>query len=374
MGFLQKLFAKKEETTKSYGEFWDWFQKHEKAFHKVIKQRDHPAKNFFEKLSPRLNDLKDGFFYLTGMLNEKTAELVFTPDGIVRNIVFVEELVSAAPEMEGWKFTALKPAVDIRNLGVKMEGLTFNNENMSFYSTGQVDFPDEIDITIVHSDLTEENRSNITRGVCIFLDNFLGELNFVTTIDNISVLGTGEAAKELIPIEKLKDFLIWRQKEFVGKYEGVRRNTEKDNHSILEAQLKNGNALIAVINTDLLEWDHKSSHPWILDVGIQYDGKGNNGMPDKNTHQILDEIEKDILRELKDFDGYLNIGRQTADSNREIYFACRDFRKPSKVLHAIQQKYAGRQAITFDIYKDKYWQSFARFMNDGNREIENESF
>ena len=35
--------------------------------------------------------------------------------------------------------------------------------------------------------------------------------------------------KELIPIEKLKDFLIWRQKEFIEKYEGTRRNTIDDN-------------------------------------------------------------------------------------------------------------------------------------------------
>jgi hypothetical protein len=60
-------------------------------------------------------------------------------------------------------------------------------------------------------------------------------------------------------------------------------------------------------------------------------------------------------------DGYLSIGRQTADSVREIYFACKDFRKPSKVMHNIQMKYADQIEISFDLYKDKYWMSFNRF-------------
>ena len=34
----------------------------------------------------------------------------------------------------------------------------------------------------------------------IFLDNYIGELNSVTTIDNIVVIGTNDAKKELIPI------------------------------------------------------------------------------------------------------------------------------------------------------------------------------
>ena len=44
------------------------------------------------------------------------------------------------------------------------------------------------------------------------------------------------------------------------------------------------------------------------------------------------KLRAKIVEELKDFEGYLNIGRQTADSVREIYFACKEFRKPSKVF------------------------------------------
>ena len=363
MSFLKKLFGKTDEPIKSYEDFWIWFEKNEKIFFNAVKQHRNIEKDFFDKLSLKLNELKDGFFYLTGMYNDNTVELVLTADGAVKNIVFVEELVNSAPKIEGWKFTALKPALDSKDVGIEMAGYKFNTEKLSFYSNEHAEYPDEIDITVVHKDLNEENKKTITSGTFIFLDNYLGELDFVTTIDNLKVIAKEEAQKELISVDKLKAYLTWRQKEFIEKYEGVRRNTENDNYSILEAKLKSGNALIATINTGLLNWDSKASHPWILKVEIKYNGKNNNGMPDTETYKLLDDIESKIAEELKDFEGYLNIGRQTADSVREIYFACKEFRKPSKVLHKIQNDYSNKVEISYDIYIDKYWQSFNRFNN-----------
>lgn len=363
MSFLKSIFKTKDEPIKSYADFWNWFEKNEKDFFNVVKNRKDIEKGFFNKLSAKLGELKDGYYYLTGMYNDDTVELVLTADGSTKNIVFVEELVAAAPEIGGWKFTALKPALDIKDVSIEMGGYKFNSDNLTFYSNELPNYPDEIDVTIVHNDLTEENKKQILNGAYIFLDNYLGELDFLNNIDNLTAVGRSEAQKELVPIEKLKDFLTWRQKEFNEKYEGVRYDTENDTHSILEAELESGNKLIAVINTDLLNWDSKASHPWVAVLTLKYDGSNNNGMPNDKDYKLLDTIEEEIMQELKDVDGYLNIGRQTAKCERDIYFACKDFRKPSKVFYAVQQKYSDSFEIEYDIYKDKYWQSFERFNN-----------
>ncbi len=84
-------------------------------------------------------------------------------------------------------------------------------------------------------------------------------------------------------------------------------------------------------------------------------------MPDDKDYEKLNELEDTIMKELADKDGYLNIGRQTAKNEREIYFACKDFRKPSKLLYKVQKQFEKNFAITFDICKDKYWRSFERF-------------
>jgi hypothetical protein len=70
------------------------------------------------------------------------------------------------------------------------------------------------------------------------------------------------------------------------------------------------------------------------------------------------------MLEIKDFDGYLTIGSQVVDNSSEFYFACNDFRKPSKVLHELTKKYSGKLDVTYDIYKDKYWQSYEWFRSN----------
>jgi len=361
MSFLKSLFKTKTEPIKSYADFWAWFQKNEKEFFKVVKIHKDLEKGFFDKLSAKLDELKDGYFYVTGMYDDDTVELILTADGNTRNILFVEELVEAAPEIAGWKFTALKPPLDLKDVRIELGGHKFNSENLSFYANELADYPDEIDIDIVHNDWTEENKNQISNGTYIFLDNYLGELDFLNNVDDLIIIGKKNAKKELVPIEKLKDFLIWRQKEFIEKYEAVRYDTQNDNYSILEAELESGKALIAVINTEILNWDSKASHPWIAVLTIKYDGSENNGMPNEDDYELLNKIEEDIMLELKDIEGYLNIGRQTANGERDIYFAGKDFRKPSKVFFTTQRNYSNRFEIEYDIYKDKYWQSFERF-------------
>ena len=361
MSFLKNIFGKKDEPIKSYSDFWTWFQKNEKDFFNVVKSRQNIEKGFFDKLSPKLAELKDGYYYVTGMYDDNTVELVLTADGTIKNIVFIEELVEAAPKIEGWKFTALKPSLKIDDVTLKMGGIEFSSENLFFYSNELPNYPDEIDVCIIHNDITDDNRQQIINGTYIFLDNYLGELDFVNNIDNLQVITKSEAKKELVPIDKLKDFLIWRQKEFVEKYEGVRYDTENDEYSIMEAELESGNMLLAVINTNLLEWDRRASHPWLAVMTLKYDGSKNNGMPNNSDYELLGSIEDEIMLSLKDKDGNLNIGRQTANNERDIYFACKDFRRASKVFYETQKKYGDKFEIEYDIYKDKYWQTFERF-------------
>eukprot|EP01133_Synstelium_polycarpum_P012528 gene12528-14707_t len=362
MNFLKNILGSKQQALKSNENFWSWFRTRERVFFNVVKSHQNIEQDFFDELGPKLNELKEGYFYLTGMMNDDTAELVITADGNIKNIVFAEELVAQAPVLNGWKFTALKEALNIEDVNIRMGEYEFNRKNLQFYANDLENYPDEIDITVLYDELTKENENDISIGVYIFLENYLGELNAATIIDRLTIIRKDQAKKELIPIEKLKSFLIWREKEFIEKYEDIRSNADHDAYSMLEAQLENGNPLLAIINTELLGWDSKASHPWILNYTIKFDGENTNGMPDQHTYKLLDNIEDELVSHLKDVEGYLNIGRETANGNREIYFACKEFRKPSKVAWKIQEKYSDQLEISYEIFKDKYWQSFKHFL------------
>ena len=363
MSFLKNPFAKSDEPINSYQDFWNWFAIHERKFFNSVKQSDAVEGKFFRPLSQKLEQLKEGFFYVTGMAEDDTAELIVTADGIIKNFVFVEELVTAAPKLKGWLFTALKPALDLTNTQINLAGYEFHESNLHFFANELLDYPDEVDLVVVYDDFKKEDEENITIGVQLFLDNYLGELNFATSIDNLAIGGKEGIDKEVISIGKLKEFLLWREKEFVEKYEGLRRHTEDDNYAALEAESENGEPLVAIVNSDLLKWEAKASHPWLLVVEFKYDGRDTNGMPDEATYQLFEEIENEIGAELKDSNGYLKVATETAQSTRKIYFACKDFRHPSKILHEVCMKHAGNAEMDYDIFKDKYWQSLERFVH-----------
>lgn len=362
MSFLKSIFGKKEIKTTSYEEFWNWFQQNATNFHKIVKEGKNIEDGFFTPLSNKLNDLKKGaFWYLAGMLDEETVELILTADGNLLHIAFVEDLVAAAPNIPNWKITCLKqPSKNI--MGIKMNNFTFDETTLSFYDTTHKYMPDLIDITIVFKDYNEDDKVAITNGIYLLLDNYLGELNAVTSIDRLQILKPEDAEKETIPLKKLKDFLIWREKEFIEKYKGFRHDTENDMYSALNGELENGLPTFAIMNTSILEWDSKASHPWIAIMIFKFNGEENNGMPDSKDYELLNTIEDEITALLKDSDGYINIGRETADSVREIYFACHDFRKPSRVFNDIKKKYESKFTVDFEIYKDKYWQTFNKYI------------
>jgi len=361
MGFLNKIFGTKEATIGSNDEFWRWFSNNTKRFYIVVKTQGNIEKEFFSRLSPKLAELREGYFYLTGMLDENTVELILTADGTVKNFVFIEEIVACAPDIPGWKFTAHKPETKDSAASIKMGGYRFSTDPLSFYAEERADHPDEIEIVITHDDLNNENRETIANGIFIFLDTYLGELKFATSIDNLLIIQKSEATQELIPVEKLKAFLNWREKEFVEKYDSAIVKTQEEEFSLMEGHKKNGKPILAAIDMGLLKWENKASHPWMLKMEVFFDGSQNDGLPDTETFKALNSIEDELLLALKDHKGYLYPGRETSEDVRSIYIACNEFRNCSKIADQIKQKYKHTFDITYEIYKDKYWQSLAHY-------------
>lgn len=364
MSFLKKLLGSKDKTVITDNtSFWNWFLLQEQSFHQIVKGRNsnNIDGNFLNKLMSKLQLLNDQFYCVTGMYDENTVELILTAEGDIKTFVFVEELIAAAPAIAGWKFTALKPAIGLDEMRIKMDGYEFDQHKIQFFSNIQPEYPDEIEITLVHSDFNETDEQILSNGTLIYLDNVLGELNTATLIDSVQVSGTCPPDKEMIPMEKLESFLLWREKEFVEKNKGRRYNTENDSYSAMEGKDAKGQLLIAIINRNLLEWDAKASHPWMMVIEIEYIAV-KNGMPDSHTYSIMTQFEEELMPLLPDSEGYLNLGRQTYNRKRTIYFACHEFRHASKKAAALIKEYKGRLlSISYDIYKDKYWKTMNNF-------------
>ncbi|QHJ06318.1 DUF695 domain-containing protein [Hymenobacter busanensis] len=344
-----------------YQEFWNWFAENANRFHTIVKDQRNIEQEFFPELAENLSKVRENFFYLVGMYDDDTVELIITVDGAIENIVFAEELINAAPQLLGWRFVALKQATDISDVSINIGNYCFDSNSIQFVPRIEPSYPDDIDLNIVFDSQSGEDSNAISVGVSLFLENYLGELQLATQVDSFTVLNRSELSKEPVPISKLDSYLTWRQAEFVEKYEGVWHDSENDSYAAFEGKLSEKKALIAVLNTDLLDWDRKASHSWIAVLELHFDGEQRNGMPDEETYALLEEIEDKLLAQLVDHEGYLNVGRQTADGVREIYFACKEFRQPSKAFDQIRQVYSEQFEVDYYIYQDKYWRLFDRF-------------
>ncbi|RYZ32349.1 MAG: DUF695 domain-containing protein [Sphingobacteriales bacterium] len=355
MSIFRKVFPAKKPVVGGFEEFWSWFQKQERDFHTAVRSGRNIEKEFFNKLTPMLHQLNNEVLLLTGMKDPDTVELVFTADGKVKHFAFIEDLVTSAPQLRGWQFTALKPAIP--GVSIEMGGYQFGEDNISFVPDDDPLRPDEIRIILVHEDYREENSDLIENGSFIYLDNTLGELEFACLIDHVQLASKNEVAADLIPVAKLKDYLSWREKEFVEKYGALRRDTSGDQHSLMEGRLPNGQSAIIVLNADLLRWDARASHPWLLLVELQYTDKQHAGMPGETTSEKLQVLEDRISNELPAGEGYLNIGRQTGANAQHLFFACQEFRRPSRVMAALLRDNSTDIRISFEIVKDKYWKT-----------------
>jgi hypothetical protein len=362
MSLFRKFFpAKKEQPVTSYQDFWEWFVRNEKAFRKAMTTNLLVQETFLQPVSDKACQWREGMFMAAGVKANGDIELTFSAEGRVTNIPFAMEFVATAPKLAGWQFTALQQPMGAADISITMEGFLFHKDNISFCPVVHPHMPDEIEIVVVHTDYTAEHRDTIANGTYIFLDNCIGELRLATQVDSVSVAGPADAPGALIPIEKLSDYLDWRQAEFVEKYQTITYDTTNDEYTLLEGETPEAMPAIASVNETLLRWDAKPSHPWILAIHLEYTPH-EQGMPAMETMQMLTRIEEEIERYLPNWDGYLHVARQTFDGCRTIHFACRHFEKPAFVLHDVSARYKAQITIKWELFKDKYWQSLSSFL------------
>ncbi|MCX2478321.1 DUF695 domain-containing protein [Pedobacter sp. MC2016-15] len=362
MGIISSIFRKNSvPKISTYEEFWTWFLHNEHTFFKIIRSGKNIDKAFFPRLSPMLDQLHNGILLMTAVDDKGNVELALSAAAEVKIIPYIEDIIDAAPSIPGWKFTSLKPAIDMDKTMLKMAGKIFSIDNMFFYENEDPNMRDNIDLVIIHSDFMESDRSNFEIGGSMFLENYLGELNMLTMIDSLEFIAKEDAKAVLIPIFKLMDYLIWREKEFVEKYGDLRYLEEDDRRNCLEWKLENGKPLFAIVNSSVLEWDGKASHPWVIEISIKYNGAEDNGLPDSRTAELLDQFQDQLVEQLQAPEGFLHISVETADGLSRICFACADFRKPVRVVDRTIREFKGQLEVEYEVYRDKYWQTFERY-------------
>jgi hypothetical protein len=362
MSGVKKLYTSKDGTDPKQA-FWNWFIENEKRF-KAVFQDTGKAHDFLNELVEQMKPFNSWLKALAGRYDDQRFELIITADGDIALFSKVDELVAAAPLVRGWVITAHKPPIGADSIQVHMHGYEFGENVLTFYAVNTEEYPDEISIVLVHPGYKEEHHDKFLTAGTIYLQNTLGELNLATLVDEVRVEGLPAADKniELIPVTKLKDYLSWREKEFVEKYASLNASRPEENYRVIEATGNEGKPVLAVIDAGFKNWEYRSAYPWLTQIDIDF--KGNeSGLPDDKQLKDLQQIEDELAERLEGAKLAFLIGHETHDGLRAIYFYTDKYYPVSKIVHDYLQSTAYKYDIVFHIRKDKYWKNMAFFFD-----------
>jgi hypothetical protein len=362
MAGISKYYRREGEVKQAIAAFWQWFAENEYQFRELEKNDSDQALSFLEELIQQMQPFNPYLKALAGPDSNGNWELIITSDGDLALFCKVEELVKAAPPVPNWVFTAHKPALGFEGISIDLYGLQFTTDTTSFYPIVQENYPDEVSIVITHTEYDGEQDDQFQAGGMIYLENGLGEVNTATKIDHYETgpLPGADQGIEIIPISKLSEYLNWREKEFVEKYESVPAE-RPDTYHLLEAEDKDGKKMLLTVNMECRYWDKKPAYSWLLQVNINYTGD-ENGFPYEEQLFALQTLEEEIFTLLPE-DRAILAGNKTYDNCKNIYFYVSEYKTTAALLNQYVESKETEYEIVFFIRRDKYWRTMEQYFN-----------
>ena len=103
--------------------------------------------------------------------------------------------------------------------------------------------------------------------------------------------------------------------------------------------------------------------PWLAIFSWEYDGDGNNGMPDREEYRRMLELEKILEQGLVEAGACEYVYSRTGNSLKEFVFYIRD---KEHFLEALDRTLSNHEYFPVDItfYEDPAWLEFDRLLED----------
>jgi hypothetical protein len=191
-------------------EFWDWFEKHNKAYLFV----DEDVKEqLLDDLQDHLHEYCDQLYFQVGGAPGEEQELIITAEGNSDFFEQVEALVNNAPVIDNWKFVAFfQPSDDLDT--TNFEGVELSPRDMWFLPLESASMPKSIGIKVCtpNYDLVKESKWFKPAAYKV-LDTVLGEKSFAMDIDHIDfgLLPPNPEEQGMIELSELLAYVKWKK-------------------------------------------------------------------------------------------------------------------------------------------------------------------
>lgn len=185
--------------------FWDWFGHNEPAFRDL----DVPDKD--ERLDALLEALQDhcaGLWFETGRADDGCNELIVSAEGDPRYFSAARLLVAAAPQIDGWRFIAFKPACGF-SFTTNYEGIVLDPATAWFIPLHPAGDTSPYAIRVAYAHYDPSRADAFRAGTFIMLECALGEVAFAEAFQHVEVgaLPSSPESNGFLPVTELTAFL-----------------------------------------------------------------------------------------------------------------------------------------------------------------------
>jgi hypothetical protein len=188
-------------------EFWSWFVNQR---HRLVRLRDTPDEPLLDEITAELHRFCDQLWFEIGGHPEGPIEFIVSAEGDVRYFDRVTELVSNAPEIDGWQVVAFKPPQGF-DFVTRFEGMEFDPADCWFLPLTSSKDPARIALRVGLPGFDPARSAVIESGLYIVVETGLGEL---LTSHRIAFLEACELPDEpeaegFIRLNELGEYVVW---------------------------------------------------------------------------------------------------------------------------------------------------------------------
>jgi hypothetical protein len=175
--------------------FWEWFKRHHQEYLELNKKSKKEAGYWLNELDAHLRAYGKFFAFGLDWQDKQTATLTISVKGKVTHFKKAEAFVATAPEMPGWRISALEDPMPVDFLWDKeMEDAGIHPGELYFSFAG--DNPNQKDIIVYHPLCTEKNERLFLQMANTAVYHLLGERAFGMDIGHLEVANLSSAGSK----------------------------------------------------------------------------------------------------------------------------------------------------------------------------------
>lgn len=172
--------------------FWDWFKANESSYYSESGNRE----VLFSELRTELHAIDEHLtFEFIPIQKNHLKELTISVDGIISSFPAVSALVSRAPRIKNWKFSAFRQRTPGDNLEIDYEGLGIKiayNDIYFRYAEDSAKLGLELNIR------NYKDSEDFKNATYVLLDGLIGEYDVGTRISSIDFKKLQESKRDTL--------------------------------------------------------------------------------------------------------------------------------------------------------------------------------